>query len=147
MPWSVFLLLIAVGHIHVMGRSMKGFSVSNLLNTRRRGDGRHEEKSSISSMNPPPPPTVQELFFEQRLDHFATHPTCDPDTKDCEIIPLTFQQRFFYSNRFVSKKDRVNAVAFLCIGGEGPSLDASVLVDSVHCTGDMIELAEKLFKV
>ena len=35
-------------------------------------------------------------------------------------------------------------VSFLCVGGEGPSLDPSVLVDSIHCTGDMIELAHKL---
>ena len=32
------------------------------------------------------------------------------------------------------------------MGGEGPSLDRFVLVDSVHCTGDMIDAAERLHR-
>ena len=33
------------------------------------------------------------------------------------------------------------------VGGEGPSLDESVLIDSVHCSGDMLELARILHEV
>lgn len=75
--------------------------------------------------------TVQELNFTQRLDHF------DP------LNHVTYSQRYFYSDRFVSlNKNR--SVTFLCVGGEGPGFTKSVLVDSDHCTGDMIELAKKL---
>lgn len=41
-------------------------------------------------------------------------------------------------------KKKKTTFAFVCMGGEGPSLSKSVLVDSVHCTGDMIELASIL---
>lgn len=40
--------------------------------------------------------------------------------------------------------DTVSTAAFLCIGGEGPSLTPSSLVDSIHCSGDMIETARRL---
>ena len=43
-----------------------------------------------------------------------------------------------------SLDDDRDEFAFLCVGGEGPALDASVLVDSVHCTGDMIETARRV---
>lgn len=88
---------------------------------------------------------VQTLTFDQRLDHFS-----QDNNNDCE----TFKQRYFYTSRYVHKEDEEktgvsinterNTVSFLCVGGEGPSLDPSVLVDSIHCTGDMIELAHKL---
>lgn len=79
---------------------------------------------------------IQSLFLTQTLDHFT-----DDDA--------TFQQRYFYTDRYIHKdsnssnKNRKSA-AFLCIGGEGPSLSSHVLVDSVHCTGDMLGLAAKL---
>jgi hypothetical protein len=76
---------------------------------------------------------VQELHFTQRLDHF------DP------LNLGTYQQRYFYSDRYVDSTIGSTAVTFLCVGGEGPGFDKSVLVDSVHCTGDMIALAQKLF--
>ena len=90
------------------------------------------------------------LYFDQHLNHF-------PDTNDSSGNPTkttTFKQRYFYSSRYVksSKKDdttnknKKKSVAFLCVGGEGPSMDTSVLINSVHCTGDMIGLAEKLYK-
>lgn len=94
---------------------------------------------------------VTTLYFDQHLNHF-------PDTNDGSGNPTkttTFKQRYFYSSRYVksSSKDGINkknkkksAVAFLCVGGEGPSMDTSVLINSVHCTGDMIGLAEKLYK-
>ena len=69
---------------------------------------------------------VQELFLEQPLNHFRSSPS-------------TFSQRYFVSHRFASNND----TAFLCVGGEGPALDASVLVDSVHCS-DMLEMARQV---
>ena len=110
---------------------------------------------------------VQTLYMEQHLDHFRLE-----DSR-------TFQQRYFYSDRFVllptanptssssshrnhqhntksdtttttttskrSNNHNIISYAFLCVGGEGPALDESVLIDSVHCTGDMLELAEYLY--
>jgi len=88
---------------------------------------------------------VQVLTFDQRLDHWRD---CSHDNNECE----TFKQRYFYTSRYVRKEEEKkfananrNTVSFLCVGGEGPSLDQSVLVDSDHCTGDMIELAHKLY--
>jgi thymus-specific serine protease len=99
---------------------------------------------------------VQELYLRQSLDHFRLQ-----DDR-------TFAQRYFYTNRFVAagggvshnysngknnvrqelkrqqKKKQKQEFAFLCVGGEGPGLDKSVMLDSVHCTGDMIELAKIL---
>jgi serine protease 16 len=83
---------------------------------------------------------VQELYLEQSLDHFSAQSDSSNNTN------ATFQQRYFYSARHAGLINRTNATvyAFLCVGGEGPSLDKSVLVDSVHCSGDMLELAKRL---
>ena len=92
---------------------------------------------------------VLTLTYEQTLDHFPV------STNSTAVT--TFKQRYFYTSRYVHPKpptsiitdtitDTTNTVAFLCVGGEGPSLDESVLINSVHCTGDMVALAEKLFK-
>mmetsp|Transcript_36209 Transcript_36209/g.66503 ORF Transcript_36209/g.66503 Transcript_36209/m.66503 type:complete len:604 (-) Transcript_36209:102-1913(-) len=89
---------------------------------------------------------VVSLYYDQRLDHFS---------KEDEGKYATFKQRYFYTSRYVRPSgtknnnneagNKKNALAFLCVGGEGPSLDASVLVNSAHCTGDMIGLADQLF--
>ena len=71
---------------------------------------------------------VKELFLVQRLDHFA------PSQEH------VLMQRYFYSDRLVDPSKELQ-YAFLCVGGEGPAMDKSVLVDSVHCSGDMLELA------
>mmetsp|Transcript_2166 Transcript_2166/g.4975 ORF Transcript_2166/g.4975 Transcript_2166/m.4975 type:complete len:589 (-) Transcript_2166:29-1795(-) len=108
---------------------------------------------------------VEERFVEQRLDHFSSVPEVDIPTR-------TFRQRYFYTSRYVHSSSssvasaasaaadtstpslRRPAVAasstrpvyaFLCMGGEGPCLTKDVLVSSVHCTGDMIELARRLY--
>jgi hypothetical protein len=80
---------------------------------------------------------VQELYLEQLLDHFSQEEGASNGT---------FRQKYFYSSRHAQAITRPNApvYAFLCVGGEGPSLDESVLIDSVHCSGDMLELARKL---
>lgn len=85
---------------------------------------------------------IQELFLEQPLDHFST----DYMNK---FPNASLHQRYFYSSRYVSQKNEsyVPTYAFLCVGGEGPYLDKSVLIDSVHCTGDMLELAKILYHV
>lgn len=101
---------------------------------------------------------VDTLYFDQRLDHFSKD---DGHGKQQQRMPDdTFKQRYFYTSRFVhpisSTDDNINnndeaedenkkVLAFLCVGGEGPSMDTSVLVNSVHCSGDMIGLADKLF--
>eukprot|EP00980_Cylindrotheca_fusiformis_P003550 scaffold791_cov115-Cylindrotheca_fusiformis.AAC.8 len=74
---------------------------------------------------------VQELYFSQTLDHFDSN------------NHGTFQQRYFKTDRYIVE-NQVSEFTFLCVGGEGPGMDKSVLVDSVHCTGDMLELAKRL---
>jgi serine protease 16 len=76
---------------------------------------------------------VEELYFTQRLDHF------DPTNL------ATYQQRFLVTDRY-QIAEAATSFAFLCVGGEGPGFETSVLVDSEHCTGDMLELAGRLFK-
>lgn len=83
---------------------------------------------------------VLTLYFDQTLDHFVSETT------------TTFKQRYFYTSRYVSSSSSSSdntsnrkSIAFLCVGGEGPSLSTSVLVNSAHCTGDMIELASQLY--
>ena len=76
---------------------------------------------------------VDELYLTQRLDHF--------DASSAQ----TFQQRYFASDRFY-EPHASKVIHLLCVGGEGPGFDTSVLVDSVHCTGDMLELAKRLSK-
>eukprot|EP00565_Helicotheca_tamesis_P003372 CAMPEP_0185729156 /NCGR_PEP_ID=MMETSP1171-20130828/4497_1 /TAXON_ID=374046 /ORGANISM="Helicotheca tamensis, Strain CCMP826" /LENGTH=564 /DNA_ID=CAMNT_0028397933 /DNA_START=242 /DNA_END=1936 /DNA_ORIENTATION=+ len=89
---------------------------------------------------------VQELYMTQTLNHF------DDEEK------RTFEQRFFYSDRYVQpsssstmfrgakEKEDAKTYAFLCVGGEGPAMTKHVLTDSVHCTGDMLVLAQRLFE-
>ena len=85
---------------------------------------------------------VQELFLEQRLDHFHAE-----DSR-------RFSQRFFYTDRFVRHQDNDSGrglsppreVAFLCVGGEGPALNKTVLINSVHCSGDMLLTAAQLYE-
>lgn len=76
---------------------------------------------------------VQEAFIDQRLDHFD------------HTNRATFSQRYFSSTRYLLPNASAE-VSFLCVGGEGPGFDKSVLIDSVHCSGDMLELAKILSK-
>ncbi|KAL7550442.1 hypothetical protein ACHAWF_013677 [Thalassiosira exigua] len=96
---------------------------------------------------------VATSYFDQRLDHFSSPPSSSSSDGDGEEngeeAGETFRQRYFYTSRYVGSggeadADDRNVVAFLCVGGEGPSLTSRSLVDSVHCTGDMIGLAEEL---
>lgn len=51
----------------------------------------------------------------------------------------TFSQRYFVNTTFW-QSEIASSPIFLCVGGEGPPLDESVLISSVHCN-DMVELA------
>ena len=76
---------------------------------------------------------VKELYITQRLDHFDA-------TNDA-----TFQQRYFVSYRHQSDSGAgLPTISLLCVGGEGPGFTPSVLIDSVHCSGDMLELAKRI---
>ena len=68
----------------------------------------------------------EDLYFTQRLDHFDGS------------VNGTFQQRYFLNATYFTADGPV----FLCVGGEGPALDASVLYHSVHCS-DATELAAR----
>lgn len=78
---------------------------------------------------------VQELYIRQRVDHFGGGGHGE-----------TYLQRYFFSDRH--EQQGQNPVGpllhFVCVGGEGPALQRNVLVDSNHCTGDMLYSAQKL---
>ena len=76
---------------------------------------------------------VQVHYLKQSLDHFRLE-----DERQ-------FEQRYFYTDRYVNPQ-ATREYVFLCVGGEGPALTKAVLVDSVHCTGDMIETARRLYE-
>jgi thymus-specific serine protease len=82
---------------------------------------------------------VEELYITQRLDHFDS------------TNEATYQQRYFVSylnhRPYQTEQTEQNSLPILnllCVGGEGPGFDKSVLVDSVHCTGDMLEVAKQI---
>jgi len=88
---------------------------------------------------------IQELYIEQPLDHFEF-----TTSSSSNHHISTLQQRYFYSSRYsspVSTKSDTTLFSFLCVGGEGPSLTKHVLSDSVHCSGDMLELAKQIYEV
>ena len=66
-----------------------------------------------SKLGPPP------RYVTQPRDHFDAS-----DTK-------TWQQAYYVNDTFFVPGS--NAPVFLCVGGEGPPLDGSVVVASVHC--------------
>ena len=144
--------------------SIKSFSVSQILEL--HNDNRFISKSISKSTSiggsydddgNDATSHVKELYLEQRLDHFESH-------HSKHYHELVFSQRYFYSTANIIfpfeedeykdvmdstasvKSKKRSTFAFLCVGGEGPSLTKHVLVDSVHCTGDMVELAAKLNK-
>ena len=131
----------------------------NILETVQEGT---TESADTTTMEDIPVDDVQELYFTQLLDHYNGHEN------------RTFPQRYFRSDRFMRPTKKTNSkriihhkkdlgrrgveneidsddetaitLVFICVGGEGPSLDASVLRDSVHCTGDMMESAQRLYQ-
>lgn len=74
----------------------------------------------------------EESFFSQRVDHF--------DRNNIR----QFNQRYFVNDNYWNRNNnRLHAVVFLCVGGEGPALDISVLENSVHCS-DMVQLGKSV---
>lgn len=59
-------------------------------------------------------------YFEQEVDHFS--PNSD-----------TWMQPYFVNDTFYTHSADSPATVFLCVGGEGPPLDGSVVVASPHC--------------
>lgn len=59
-------------------------------------------------------------YVEQPQDHFDKTNT------------NTWQQAFYVNDKYW-KGPQSEAPIFICVGGEGPPLDGSVVVDSVHC--------------
>lgn len=82
----------------------------------------HKEKYQVSIDQDP-----SMHWFTQSLDHFDRQ------------VTKKWQQRSFQNDTFFDGTGPV----FLCVGGEGPPLDASVLIASVHCN-DMVELAPQV---
>ena len=129
----LFLLLVGSAQVELHGFSRLRYSGA----IRRKSQPKHSRTRNNSNDD------VQEWHIPQQLDHFRLG-----DTR-------SFLQRYFSSNRYVRNFAEPNhalnqdaqpaSFAFLCVGGEGPPLDESVLIDSVHCTGDMLELADRLF--
>ena len=64
-----------------------------------------------------PPPR----YFTQSVDHF------DGSNSD------TWQQAYYVNDTFFKGAADSNAPVFVCVGGEGPPLDGSVVRSSVHC--------------
>lgn len=84
-----------------------------------------DSKDSINSTS------TQELFFGQRLDHF--------DRSNVIVFP----QRYFINDDYWNRSSGKRNAVFLCVGGEGPALDKSVLSESVHCS-DMVQLGKSI---
>jgi serine protease 16 len=73
---------------------------------------------------------VLELYLSQPLDHFD------------RLELRSWNQRFWVNDQFWDDNSPT-APVFLCIGGEGPPLDSSVLTGSPHCN-EAVELASSL---
>lgn len=103
----------------------RALSLPQLHQGKRYYDGKLHSQDSLKAELP----DIHSQFFVQTLDHFNRH-----DGR-------TFKQRYFVDDSHWKGPDS-GAPVFMCVGGEGPPLDASVLVSSVHCN-DMVELAPK----
>merc|ERR1719310_1174110 len=68
-------------------------------------------------------------FVKQPQDHFDSSNT------------KTWQQAYYVNDTFWSPGS--SAPIFLCVGGEGPPLDGSAVVESVHCNIAVEWLQEK----
>jgi len=75
-----------------------------------------------------PAPAPLPRFMPQRLDHFDGSSTA------------TWQQAYYVNDTFWTPGSV--APVFLCVGGEGPPLDGSAVVSSVHCN-DAVEMLKE----
>ena len=111
---------------------------------------------------------VQEFYLKQRLDHFSSYSNdntninvpysfsqryfyttryLQPEQQEHEepanIRGGNTENHDYNSN---SNSNKINnstseTYAFICVGGEGPSLTKQSLTNSPHCSGDMLALA------
>lgn len=115
------LLLQLFGNVY----ATPGYRYLNILQKAKLDRDDHNDNNGTND--------VEETYLNQRLDHFD------------HTNRATFEQRYFSTKRYILE-NTTKTVNFLCVGGEGPGFDKSVLIDSVHCTGDMLELAQILSK-
>jgi hypothetical protein len=118
------LIIIQLFSIAFKAIAFRSYRVKDILNSDKSAEYHGYSKDQED---------IEVAFLEQQLDHYNPYWN--------ESVRASLRQRYFYSNRYVSKNTSLPVYAFLCVGGEGPALDRSVLVDSVHCSGDMLELA------
>jgi len=71
----------------------------------------------VETLSDEPLPAAR--FVTQQQDHF--------DKSNTE----TWQQAYYVNDKYFQKGS--NAPVFLCVGGEGPPIDGSAVVNSVHC--------------
>ena len=122
---TLVLLLAAVCAVSELLLAAHGFSLTQdvgYLRDQRQRKGLEVEGSAGDD---------GELWFERQLvDHF------DFDNED------TWSQRYFMNDTFYDSSKQPNPLVFLCVGGEGPALQPSVVVTGgVHCAW-MIHLAQ-----
>jgi thymus-specific serine protease len=122
---ALFAWAMQVGAHLGMGKHRRFVDIRNIQNNHSStGFGKdHAEQHDNDD--------VQKLFLTQRLNHFA------PSQGH------TYEQRYYYSDRHVDQNQTNQQYAFLCVGGES-DLESNALVDSLHCSGDMLELASLL---
>ena len=80
-------------------------------------DNTMQSSSTNSDITYPSP----QVFANQRQDHFSGD-------------NANVWGQYYYVNDTFWKGATSNAPIFLCVGGEGPAFDGSVVVDSVHCS-------------
>eukprot|EP00934_Nitzschia_sp_Nitz4_P001565 Nitzschia sp. Nitz4//scaffold362_size15054//11541//13181//NITZ4_008902-RA/size15054-processed-gene-0.14-mRNA-1//-1//CDS//3329549250//1565//frame0 len=127
--WQCLLLLLAATTSTVT--SFQSYRAVDILNDVKNDLGTSGVQTSKRNDLKADDDILEQTFL-QVLDHF------DP------LNHATYSQRYFYSDRYVNPQAE-RQITFLCVGGEGPGFTKSVLIDSDHCTGDMIELAKKLY--
>ena len=108
--------------------SLYDYRYRDILNTKEKNKDNFQSIDYTDATD-----DVEELFLEQRLDHFDANNVA------------TFQQRYFVTKRYLIPDSNFE-VTFLCVGGEGPGFTQSVLIDSDHCTGDLLLSAQRLAK-
>lgn len=127
--WRLIFLAFTLSCLLVQVESLQPHRYSDILNGISKDTSQDEYYNVLLHDNNTM--DVEELYFAQHLDHF------DPLNRE------TYQQRYFVTGRYLVENAK-SAVTFLCVGGEGPGFDKNVLVNSDHCTGDMLELARIL---
>lgn len=91
----------------------------------------------------------QRFFYTER---FANTTDADADASRSMNTGTTSNTKKFHARHLrhghghghIQEEDPPKILTFICVGGEGPSLDKTVLTNSPHCSGDMLALASLL---